>query len=67
MIKFVNDFFFPGTSVLFTTKSDRHNIAEILLKEKKKPNDKQYIFEGQDLQIFIIFCLFSDIPDKLFN
>ena len=34
MIKFVNDLFFPGTPVLFTTKSDRHNIAEILLKEK---------------------------------
>ena len=57
--------FFPGTPVLFTIKSDRRNIAEILLKEK--PNYKQYIFESQDLHIFIIFCLFGDIPDKLFN
>ena len=32
--KFSKNFFFRGTSVLFTTKSDRHNIAEILLKEK---------------------------------
>jgi hypothetical protein len=62
VIKFVNDLFFPGTPVLFTTESDRHNIAEILLKEK--PNDKQYIFEGQDLHIFILFCLFGDIPDS---
>ena len=56
MIKFVNDLFFPGTPVLFTTESDRHNIAEILLKEK--PNDKQYIFEGQ-IYIYLSFfvCL----------
>jgi len=33
VLKFVNDrWFYPGTPVSFTNKTDRHNITEILLK-----------------------------------
>jgi hypothetical protein len=32
VIKFVSDFFSPGTPASSTTKTGRHDIAEILLK-----------------------------------